>query len=156
MKTIIVISDSHGNRSVFEEMNTVLEECDYIIHLGDTSSDGFYLKKQFPDKTYLLNGNCDMTKFGVQELVLEIEGVRIFACHGDAYGVKTGYDRLAQKAREEDCSVALFGHTHKAGERSINGVKLFNPGTLSRFSEHSYLYLVIADGKAVGKLVKVN
>ena len=155
MKTVIVVSDSHGNRAALDKLTGVFAESDYIIHLGDTSSDGSYIKKQFPEKTYLLNGNCDFTKLGEKEITLRIEGVNIFACHGDAYGVKHSYDRLAYKAEQEGCSVALFGHTHRATELTSGGVTLFNPGTLSRYSDNSYLYLVINGDKAVGKIVKL-
>lgn len=155
MKTVIVVSDSHGNRSALDKLFPVFAESDYIIHLGDTSSDGQYIKKAFGDKTYLLNGNCDYTKLGLDETVLEIEGVKIFACHGDRYGVKYGYDRIAYRAEELGCKVALFGHTHRAVEIGTGGVALFNPGTLSRYSPNSYLYLVINGEKAVGKIVEL-
>ena len=156
MKSIIVVSDSHGNRAALDKLSGVFEESDYIIHLGDTSSDGYYIAKQFPEKTYLLNGNCDLTKLGHSELTLQIENVSIFACHGDAYGVKRGLDRLAYKAREEGCTVALFGHTHTPTEQCLGGVALFNPGTMSRYSRNTYLYLAINGDKAVGKIVEVN
>ncbi len=156
MKTVTVVSDSHGNRSALDKLNTVFAESDYIIHLGDTSSDGSYIKKQFPEKTYLLNGNCDLTKLGEKELTLEIENVKIFACHGDMYGVKSGYDRLAYKAEEAGCSIALFGHTHRATEYEAGNVTLFNPGTLSRYSRNTYLYLVINGNKAIGKIVELT
>lgn len=155
MKSVIVLSDSHGNRTAIDKLFPLLSECDYIIHLGDTSSDGQYIKKAFGEKVYLINGNCDFMKLGQDEITLEIEGVKIFACHGDRYGVKYAYDRLAYRAEELSCSVALFGHTHRATEFQIGGVTLFNPGTLSRYSENSYLYLVLDKGKAVGKIVNI-
>ncbi|MGN1372805.1 MAG: YfcE family phosphodiesterase [Candidatus Coproplasma sp.] len=155
MKSVIVVSDSHGNRTAIEKLYPLFYECDYIIHLGDTSSDGQLIKKAYGHKVYLLNGNCDFVKLGQDELVLEIEGVKILACHGDRYGVKYGYDKLAYRAEELGCSVALFGHTHRATELQSGGVTLFNPGTLSRYSENSYLYLVVNNGKAVGKIVNL-
>lgn len=155
MKKIIVISDSHGNKTAIDRLYPLFNQCDYIIHLGDTSSDGQLIRKQFGQKVHLLNGNCDVFKLGQDEEVLEIEDVKIFACHGDRYGVKYGYDKLAYKAEELGCSIALFGHTHRATEIEMGNVTLFNPGTLSRFSDNSYLYLVINKGKAVGKIVNI-
>lgn len=155
MKTIAVVSDSHGNRTAIDKLLPIMAECDFVIHLGDTSSDGLYIRKALPDKTYIINGNCDFTRLGQDELVLEIEGVKLFACHGDKYGVKQGYDRLAYRAEELGCTVALFGHTHSATEFDIGKVTLFNPGTLSRYSRNSYLYLVINGDRAVGKIVEL-
>lgn len=155
MKTVCVISDSHGNRTAIDKLFPVFSECDYILHLGDTSSDGQYVKKAFGDKVYLINGNCDFMHLGENELTLDIEGVKIFACHGDRYGVKYGYDKIAYRTEELGCDVALFGHTHCATEKQVGSVQLFNPGTLSRYSQNSYLYLVLNDGKAVGKIVEI-
>ena len=155
MKTITVLSDTHGNMAAIEKLFPVLEESDYVIHLGDTSSDGQKIRSRLPDKTYLLNGNCDMFGLGEDELILEIEDVKIFACHGDKYGVKRGYDRIADKAEQAGGNVALFGHTHAPIEKTGGEVTLYNPGTMSRYSTPTYLYLVINGGKAVGKICRL-
>lgn len=152
MKKIVVLSDTHGNIAAIEKLFPVFAESDMIIHLGDTSSDGQVIRRNFPEKTYLLNGNCDFAKLGESEIVLQVENVKIFACHGDRYGVKRGYDNIAYKVEQEGCKVALFGHTHAPIEKILGGVQLFNPGTLSRYSENTYLYLVVTGDKAVGKI----
>lgn len=157
MKSIIVLSDTHGNRSDVEKLYSVFAESDFIIHLGDTSSDGMRIKSAFPEKTYLLNGNCDIPRLGEDELTLEIEGVKIFACHGDKYSVKRGTGLLAAKAEELGADIALYGHTHNAREETIGSVTLFNPGNISRYStEKSYLYLAVYDGKFTGKIVDLT
>ena len=157
MKSIVVISDTHGNRAEVEKLYPVFAECDYIIHLGDTSGDGSKVRADFPGKVYLLNGNCDIPRLGEDELTLEVEGVRIFACHGDRYGVKHSLSRLAKKAADEGAGIALYGHTHEAREDSEGGVTLFNPGTLSRYTfTRSYLYLAVYDGKFTGKIVTLQ
>lgn len=156
MKTIVVVSDSHGNRAALEKMFPLFEENDYIIHLGDTSGDGDFIRRKFPQKTYVLNGNCDAIRVGENEITLQIEDVKIFACHGDRYSVKTTLARIADKAKAEGCKVALFGHSHRATEETEGGILLFNPGTLSRYSRKSYLYLVVNRGEAVGKICRID
>lgn len=156
MKTAVVISDTHGNKRAFEKLDVIFSESDLIIHLGDTSGDGSAILKKYPDKTCLLNGNCDLMKCGEDEKVISLEDVNIFACHGDKYGVKRGYDRVAERAKELGCKVALFGHTHQPTEGEKDGVMLFNPGTLSRYSHKSYLYLVINGGNVTGKIVNAD
>lgn len=156
MKTVVVVSDSHGNRAAFGRLAAVLAESDYIIHLGDTSGDGGALRKAYPSKTYLLNGNCDPLRLGENELTLDIEGVKIFACHGDRYGVKSGLCRLACRAEEVGAGIALYGHTHDPREDSVGAVTLFNPGTLSRYSRNTYLYLVVNGNKFTGKIVELQ
>jgi hypothetical protein len=155
LKTAVVISDTHGNVRALEKLEGIFAECDYIIHLGDTSSDGLKIKNNYPEKTFLLNGNCDIYRLGEKEQVIEIENVKIFACHGDAYGVKSGINKLAYRAEELGCTVALYGHTHAASEQTVGNVTLYNPGTLSRYATNTYLYLVISGDKAVGKIVQL-
>ena len=153
MKKIVVLSDTHGNRRDIEGLFPIMEESDMIIHLGDTSQDGNYIRSRFPQKTYLLNGNCDLTKLGEDELVLEIENVKVFACHGHMYSVKQTSARLAARAKSLGCTLALYGHSHRAQEEQIDGVLTVNPGTMSRYSKKSYCYLVICGDKAVATTV---
>ena len=156
MKTILVLSDTHGNRAAIDALEPVPAESDFIIHLGDLSSDGGYLKSKYPDKTLILNGNCDMHRLGEDEIVTQIEGVKLIACHGHKYSVKTTLLRLAARAKEENCTLALYGHTHEARADEIDGVTLINPGCLTRYSQNSYCYLVISGDKFTHKTVWTN
>lgn len=157
MTSYLVLSDSHGNRSVLDALDGVIGEQDGVIHLGDLSGDGGYVLKKHPEKqVILINGNCDPMKLGSDEEVLEVEGVRIFMTHGHLYGVKYALDKLAYRAKELNCTVALYGHTHEAREEDVGGVLTFNPGCLTRYSRKSYGYLCIHQGKAVVKIVPLD
>ena len=156
MKTFVILSDTHRNKKAIDKLSQILAECDYIIHLGDTSEDGAYIRSNYGNKTYVLNGNCDGCKFGEDEITLEIDGVKIFATHGHLYGVKSGTARLAAKAKELGCAVALYGHTHSAREDMIDGVLVLNPGCMAKYRQGSYCYMVINDGKVVTKIVETE
>ena len=153
MKKAVIVSDSHGNLQALERLDGIFSECDVIFHLGDTSKDGAYIKSKYPKKTYILNGNCDFASFGEDEICVEIEGVKIFACHGHMYSVKRTLEKLAERAKELGCGIALYGHTHRAEEREVLGVLTINPGNMSRYSQNSYCYLVINGDKATAKIV---
>ena len=153
MKTVVVLSDTHGNIGGIEKLDGILSESDYIIHLGDTSGDGAKIARKYPDKTYLVNGNCDIMHCGENELVIDIEDIKIFATHGHLYSAKSTLLKLAKRAKELKCKLALYGHTHRASEDELDGVTLINPGTMSRYSRMSYCYLVINKDKAVAKTV---
>lgn len=155
MKTVVVISDTHGNLTRLEGLKTVFGECDYILHLGDTSGDGARIKSAYGDKTILINGNCDPVKLGENERVITVEGVRIFATHGHLYSAKTTLNRLYMRGNEENCRLVLYGHTHCAREDEIDGITLINPGNLARYSKNSYCYLVINGDKFVSKIVVI-
>ena len=153
MTSFVIVSDSHRNRAALDKLDGLFAECDYIVHLGDLSSDGGYVRAKYPQKTIVINGNCDFDKLGDNERIVEAEGVKIFMCHGHAYGVKQTLDRLVYAAQERGCTVALYGHTHEARCEEIGGVLTINPGTLSRYARQSYCYLTVHDGKAVEKIV---
>lgn len=149
---MIVISDSHGRQAAIGKLLPLFAENDYIVHLGDGASDMREIAAQYPEKTYVVKGNCDFSR-GIGELVLEAEGVRMLLCHGHAYGVKSGIGRLAAHAKELGCSVALYGHTHRAAIEEQDGVLCINPGSLGSRSEPSYCYLVVHGEKVTAKIV---
>lgn len=152
MKTVIVLSDSHGRRSAIEKIAPLFAENDYAVHLGDGSSD---MRPYASEKTVILKGNCDPC-YGEQEKVLDTEGVKIFCCHGHRYGVKSGLEKLAARAAQLGCTVALYGHTHRAAAETVNGVLCVNPGSLGSFSDPGYCYLVLHNGKVTYTLVPLQ
>ena len=153
MKTLVILSDTHRNLAPLDKIATVLSECDYIIHLGDMASDARELVRAYPEKTYVIAGNNDFYG-GESEIILDVEGRRIFACHGHRYGVRTSTRDLVAAAKERLCDIALYGHTHEAEVHEEDGVLVVNPGCVTRYSmRQSYCYLVIAGNKAVPTIV---
>ena len=156
MKTFVILSDSHGrNRRRLQEMEPLFAENDYIVHLGDGSADLREVFSRYPEKTYLCRGNCDPC-YGEEEIVIGAEGLSVLCCHGHRYGVKSGLTRLAARAKELGCEVALYGHTHRAGIESVDGVLCVNPGAFGEYAEPSYCYLVLHRGKATPTLVRLK
>ena len=72
--------------------------------------------------------------------------------------MKGGLGVLAKRAKELDCQLALYGHTHQAGVTEIDGVTLVNPGSLRYpFGEGgSYVYIVINGEKITAVIVGEN
>lgn len=155
MKTFVILSDSHGRRANVKKIQPLFEENDYIVHLGDGSADLRETFSRYPDKTYLCKGNCDFS-YGADEFVISEEGVSLFCCHGHKYGVKTRLDRLAARAKEQGCEIALYGHTHRASVEVVDGVTCINPGSLGSYSDPSYCYLVLHHGKATPTIVPLK
>lgn len=157
MKTMVILSDTHGNAAAVAKLSGIFSESDCIVHLGDGTADMREVFRTYPGKTFLVAGNCDFYGGGAPELVLEAEGHRILACHGHRYGVKTDLSRLAAAAREKDCDIALYGHTHIADTHEQDGVLLINPGCMRRYApDISYCYLVLHGKKAVPTIVPVR
>lgn len=156
MKTVVVISDTHGNVRQIEELLPIMEESDYVLHLGDGARDMERFGLKLKGKLLAVDGNCDPGSLGKTEGVLEAEGVRIFYTHGHLFGVKRGTEELRAYAKENGCGAALYGHTHRAEAEEEGGVLCFNPGNLSKYTaKRSYGYLVLHDGKITWKIVEI-
>ena len=154
MKTLIAVSDTHGRKENLGALSRVFEECDYLVHLGDGRADMKEIAEEYPEKTYVLKGNCDLCG-GLKEAEIQIEGVKIFACHGDLYRVKSEPFTLAEEAKRRGASVALYGHTHRAAIERVDGVTLVCPGSMKSplYRGGSYAYLVIDGDKCTAVLV---
>lgn len=155
MKKLVVISDTHGNISAVDSLRGLVEENDFLIHLGDGAGDIRAFWDSYPDKIFQCSGNCDFFSPLPEEGVLEVESLRIFYCHGHKYRVKSDLNGLAMEAKKRGCDIALYGHTHCALISEIDGVTLINPGSLRRKVGEggSYCYLVVHKNKATPVLV---
>lgn len=155
MKKLIIMSDTHGSSKGIEQITPLAAENDCIIHLGDGAGDVRSLVREYPDKVYVCAGNCDFFSPLPEEGILEVERVRIFYCHGHKYGVKRDLYALAQAAKEKDCDVALYGHTHIARIDKIDGVTLINPGTFRLPTDigGSYCYLIVHKNEVTPTIV---
>lgn len=155
MKTLIIVSDTHGNAKGLEKLKPLIAENDYVIHLGDGGAEARALVGEYPEKAYLCAGNCDFFSALPEEGELEVEKVKIFYCHGHKYGVKFSLARLAEESKKRGCRIALYGHTHRAGIDEIDGVTLINPGSLKLPSGQggSYCYLAVNGEKATPVIV---
>lgn len=155
MKTAVALSDSHGNRRIFEKIDGILKECDYIFHMGDVIEDAIWLQNRYGKKVYYVAGNCDGDTSG-DERIVEIEGVRVLMTHGHTLRVKSTLDELYLEALEKNATVCLYGHTHEKRVEDFGNAKLINPGSTSLSAcPPSYCYLVFTKGKCIEKLVDI-
>ncbi len=126
---VIVFSDSHGTT---DGMKLALERerAELIIHLGDVSKDALAVAELYNKPLISVSGNCDMFPSVPRVTVTEIDGVYTYICHGNAlYGDERA---VAHEAKANGCSLAFFGHTHVPTDTVIDGVRVINPGSISR------------------------
>ena len=125
---LLVLSDSHGAREAMEAV-VRREHPDLIYHLGDYYADGEWLRQRFFHiPVFFVTGNCDYGVSGPERIVDEVEGVRIFACHGHRYRVKFSLMALQYAAEEQGAALCLFGHTHAPLCENAGGITFLNPG----------------------------
>ena len=126
MKTVGVMSDSHGDKEKISRAFELMNSCDVIVHLGDHAQDALGYGKEI----IAVSGNCDWFSKEPLSRILELEGVKIYLTHGHRENVKMGLMRLFYRAQEENVSLALYGHTHIARKEEADGITLVNPGAL--------------------------
>lgn len=153
MKTIVAFSDLHYS-AIPDRLKNVALESDYVFFLGDGCMRlGDLL---FHKGLVAVKGNCDDCNFKREEIV-EIEGVKILATHGDMYGVKRDLLPITLRANELDCGLVLYGHTHYASVEKVDDTTFINPGAIHSpvTGNPSYAYIVINGNQITEKIVNI-
>lgn len=128
---IIVFSDSHGRSDVLIDIVRFHPNAGLYLHLGDGEADVNRLVHTFPGKNIVhLRGNCDLASLSDPLLFMCLErGYRLFAAHGDNYGVKFSLSAIKAEARRRGANILLFGHTHEPVNFYEDGMHIMNPGS---------------------------
>lgn len=127
---VLILSDSHRSDLVKDILKKE-RFCDAFIHLGDGGSDMLDTGEYTGGRpVYNVKGNCDMASYNFPvRLISYFDSVKFYACHGHTHDVKRDLTAIFYAARQENCTLALFGHTHIPTKEEYDGVTLFNPGS---------------------------
>ena len=152
---LLILSDSHGDFRALERC-VELEKPDILYHLGDYCSDAERLGKRFFHiPLFSVAGNCDFRARQPERVVDEVEGVRIFACHGHRYNVKSSLLALKLAAREQNAALCLFGHTHIPLLEQAGGITFLNPGACGGRTP-CYAVAELSGGRISCRLKRLN
>ncbi|MCC8066900.1 MAG: metallophosphoesterase [Clostridiales bacterium] len=129
---VLVVSDTHGYDSNLRRVLSEIGQPDCMVHLGDSESTEEYLQSIANCPVYMVSGNCDyFTRYPIARIE-DLGGCRAFLTHGHYYYVSVGVRDLAEEARANNCSIAMFGHTHRPFiDESDPDLTILNPGSLS-------------------------
>lgn len=128
---ILVLSDAH--RINYKAVRAIESEptAEVVYYLGDGANDIVSIAENYRDKFFIiLKGNCDFSAPLPETDIRTLENTKIYACHGHNENVKYGYYHLFCEARQNNCQLALFGHTHEPYHDYENEIHLFNPGSI--------------------------
>lgn len=149
MLRILIMSDSHGRNENVElaiaQVREEIGEFQMLIHLGDVG-DAREIESLAGVPCYIVRGNTDYDARLLNTNVIEAGGHRIFATHGHLYQVDMRLDLLRFAALENDCDIAMYGHTHVPYlEEDPDDITILNPGSISkpRQADHRYTYMVM-------------
>ena len=161
---IIVLADSHGaGGAVMKIVERNIYTADLFIHLGDGADDTWGVLQEYPEiKLAVLRGNCDRGNELPDSRVIEtVMGpgdkiVKIAAVHGHLHNADHGTGELLKFAKENDCSIMLFAHTHCRHDEQEDGVLILNPGSCSLPRDGnppSYVYIDITEWGIISGIV---
>ncbi len=145
---IVVISDTHRRSGVIDKILASQTEARYVFFLGDNAADIEDYEFLYPDKRFCtVSGNCDFNSFLPSFGMEKVNGINIFYTHGHTLGVKYTTENLLKTAKQNNCKIALYGHTHVAKILYEDGVYIVNPGSaaMSRSGSNSYAVIDITD-----------
>lgn len=127
-KTILVMSDSHGDRKVVENLKQhYMGKVDAIFHNGDSelpSDDPIW------DGIQVVCGNCDYFGGYPDSLVTEVGDIRIAQTHGHLYRINYTWQNLDYWAQEVGADICLYGHLHMASAQKHGDILFLNPGSV--------------------------
>lgn len=129
-ETILVMSDSHGDKQVVADIKQHYQgKVAAIFHNGDSE-----LPANDPiwEGIQVVAGNCDYYGGYPEILITEVAGLRIAQTHGHLYGINFGWQRLDYWTQEVEADICLYGHLH-VPDATVRGNTLFlNPGSVSQ------------------------
>lgn len=127
----------------------------YILNLSNEDKS---FRQKMPGVLAFVQGNCDPASYPLnfkiqkklkfsaleklqngkyyplkipQTQILKAAGLKIFISHGHIQNVNYTLNNLSYAAQEENCFLALYGHTHIACQQTL-GINLINPGSCSQ------------------------
>lgn len=157
---IYVISDSHGDfNSIYKILKKASKAPDLLIYLGDGMKEIYDISSIFNIPLIAVRGNNDIDADEPYERIEVIENHRFFITHGHAYKIYKGKELLIRKAKENNCGIALFGHTHVQYLEKIDNITLFNPGAIKYArsgSKKGYGIINIEGTKIKFKHIEIN
>lgn len=129
---ILAVSDSHGDTSALRCAFDAEPSAKYAFFLGDGALDMEDAIALYSQKIICkaVRGNCDFVSDFPDFDTVSVENVKIYMTHGHREQVKLGLSELISKAKGQGAKIALFGHTHMQVYEYINGLHLFNPGSV--------------------------
>ncbi len=127
---ILIVSDTHGKQTnLIAAIRAVLP--DAMLHAGDVEGQEKEIQKLAGCPLVMVRGNCDTGSELPKEAVAELGGHRFYMVHGHEQHVKYELDTLVKRAKDNNCDIAVYGHTHKPIVTTMDGVTVVNPGSIT-------------------------
>lgn len=124
---IVVMSDTHGDSHVIDQVRGFYPHVETMIHCGDSELPYSHAALDGMKK---VRGNCDLDKAFPEEIIVQAGDASLFVTHGHLFNVKSSMLALSYRAKEVAAQIVCFGHSHVLGAEMIDDVLFINPGSL--------------------------
>lgn len=126
---VVIASDTHRRNHRLLELERMYPQASLYLFAGDYGEDPHPY-----DHWIGVLGNNDyfyIDRYPMKRVIFAGDH-KIFLSHGHQYGYANREANIAAAARENGCDIAVYGHSHVASVREVDGVTLINPGSLYR------------------------
>ena len=123
-----VISDTHD--FLDPRIKELFEGVDHILHAGDVGTVWITFQLEQIAPVTAVIGNTDLGLALKENEVVELAERKFMVQH--IVDPQTPDERLRRQIAKHQPDVLVFGHTHKAYDRTVNGTRFFNPGYSGR------------------------
>jgi putative phosphoesterase len=154
-----VISDTHS-LPLPKKLLEALSQLDLIVHAGDVCDmDTLKFLKKIKEVKAVQGNMCDSElkkKLPLKE-TFEYEGVRIGVYHGHGKNMDA-LTNVMEQFKGQPVNIVIFGHSHHAMNKMIDGILYFNPGSpndVVKAHFFSYGLIEIHDGQYHSNIVKL-
>lgn len=127
---VLIFSDSHGRMENIRDVLIRSGKVDMVIHLGDIERQEDTLENMCECPVIIVRGNCDFASDKDVLRTMTLGNHKAFITHGHHYSVKYGLERIYFAAREQECDIVMFGHTHVPMIQYDEGITYINPGSI--------------------------
>ena len=136
MKEILIVSDSHKNNRILNNIFKAHPHIDTCIHCGDLQDNENGLEI---NKLLIVRGNNDFELYP-NELILDIENYKIYVTHGHMHDIEYTDQKIYENALQHHTDIILFGHTHDPKFYKKDHMFMINPGSVS-FPRSKTIYI---------------
>ncbi len=121
----VVTSDNHGNSEVLKKIRKRHPDAVAYLHCGDSE-----LPLEEMDGWASVRGNTDYYPGYENQRVVKInDSLSVFLIHSNRQSFER-LKNLTRLAKENNCQIVCYGHTHVFAVDEKDGITLINPGSL--------------------------
>ena len=124
---IVVVSDSHGKKGILDEIYNQHQDADMFLHCGDILEDEYHYPEYIT-----VQGNNDLFYDYPMHRIINVGEHKIYMAQSHQFSYFKREEQMVKTAKQHQCDIFCFGHTHIAYDKVVDGVRLINPGSVFR------------------------